>query len=284
MKENLEQFMLKHGLSGASIARSLGVSTGLVSLVKNGKLDKISAEVLQKFDDFMANYRIKSLGDKQAIVPTSDFNMVQFIVEETIVNSEMGAVFGKAGTGKTVAIKAYCEKHPEAVLVETIPMMSVKELLIDILEGQGTKNAVGSQKELFNMIVANFKTSERVLLIDEAENLTTKSLEAIRRIHDFSHVPTVLVGTYALMSNLKGRQGELLQLYSRISNKWEMKGLNEADRVTLFGDLGKVIARFTADIRRSMSIYRKATRYSQMANEPLNVNHIQMATQSVILD
>ncbi|MBL4774462.1 MAG: AAA family ATPase [Mariprofundus sp.] len=284
MKGNLEQFMLKHGLSGASIARSLGVSTGLVSLVKNGKLDKISAEVLQKFDDFIANYRTKRIEKNQEIVATSDFNMVQFIVEETIVNSEMGAVFGKAGTGKTVAIKDYCEKHPEAVLVETIPMMSVKELLLDILEGQGIKNAVGSQKELFNMIVANFKSSERVLIIDEAENLTTKSLEAIRRIHDFSQVPTVLVGTYALMINLKGRQGELLQLYSRISNKWEMKGLNEADRTTLFGDLGKVIARFTADIRRSMSIYRKAKRYSQMGNETLNVNHIQMATQSVILD
>jgi len=284
MKENLEQFMLKNGLSGASIARSLGVSTGLVSLVKNGKLDKISAEVLQKFDDFIANYHVRGLGKKQEIVATSDFNMVQFIVEETIVNSEMGVVFGKAGTGKTVAIKAYCEKHPEAVLVETTPMMSVKELLIDILEGQGIKNAAGSQKQLFNMIVAKFKTSERVLIIDEAENITTKSLEAIRRIHDFSGVPTVLAGTYALISNLKGRQGELLMLYSRISNKWEMKGLNEADRTTLFGDLGKVIARFTADIRRSMSIYRKATRYSQMANEPLNVNHIQMATQSVILD
>jgi len=285
MKENLEQFMLKNGLSGASIARSLGVSTGLVSLVKNGKLDKISAEVLQKFDDFMANYHIKSdAKPDDKIVETSDFKMVQFTIEETIIARSTGMIFGKAGTGKTSAIKAYCKKHPEAVLIETVPMMSVKDLLLEVLDGQGIKNATGSPFKLLHQSKNAFRKSERVLIIDEAENLTTKSLEAIRRIQEFAGVPVVMVGTYNLVNNLKGRQGELLQLYSRVTERWEMLGLNEADRNLLFGDLGKVIARFTADIRRSMSIFRKATRYSQMANEHLNVNHIQMATQSVILD
>lgn len=281
--QNLEKFMHKTGLSGASIARSLGVSTAIVSQVKNGKVEKISADVLKKFADFITGYQTKS-EPQDDVVNTSDLKMIHFTIEETMVNREMGAIYGKAGTGKTTAIKAYQSKHPEVVLVETIPMMSVKDLLLEILEGQGIKNAVGSQKELLKMIVASFQKSERVLIVDEAENLTTKSLEAIRRIHDFSHVPTVLVGTYHLLTNLKGRQGDLLQLYSRISNKWEMQGLNKADRTTLFGDLGQVIARFTSDIRRSVSIFKKATRFSQMAGEELNATHIQMATQSVILD
>ncbi|WP_201341746.1 ATP-binding protein [Abyssogena phaseoliformis symbiont] len=52
---------------------------------------------------------------------------------------------------------------------------------------------------LFHERVANFKRSEHVLIIDEAENLTTKSLELIRRLFDFSQVPVVLIGTYTLL-------------------------------------------------------------------------------------
>ena len=219
-----------------------------------------------------------------AITQTADLTMVDCTCSEIVINQEMGVIYGKAGTGKTVAIKDWASKHPEAVLVETLPMMSAKELLLTILEALGQRNAQGSTVKLIKDIAKLFKKSERVLLIDEAENLTTKSLEAIRRIHDFSQVPVVLIGTYALIQNLKGRNGELLQLYSRINNKWEMRGLSDDDRHTLFGELGTHIKRYTDDIRRSVSIFKKAQRLGQLANETLNAQHVLMATQTVILD
>ncbi len=281
----LAKFMKETGLTGSSIARSLGVSTGTVSLVKTGKTENLSDEILSKFDDFIDNYHVKKqLNTKQEIVQTTDLRMAHFTCDETIINQEMGVIYGRQGSGKTWAVKSYASDHPEAALVEVIPMMSTKSLLLKILEKLGTKNPVGTVEQLFYMIVDRFKKSERLLMIDEAENLTTKSLEALRRIHDFSGVPIILSGTYALINNLKGRNGELLQLYSRISNKWEMQGLTQEDRETLFGDFGDQIKGYTDDFRRSMSIFRKATRYSQLQQETLNATHIQMATQSVILD
>ena len=193
-------------------------------------------------------------------------------------------VYGNAGSGKTDAIKHFVASRPNAILIETVASMSTKSLLTKILDKQGSRNALGTVEQLLDMAVENFKKSEQFLMIDEAENLTTKSLEAIRRIHDFSNVPAILIGTYSLIQNLKGRQGELLQLYSRISNKWEMKGLNDDDRTALFGELGQHIRRFTADIRRSVSIFKKAKRFSQLSGETLDVKHIKLATQSVILD
>lgn len=273
------------GLSGASIARTLGLSTGTISLVKNDKTESVSEENLQRINDFIDSYQVKSTVKAGSdVVETSDLKMVQFICEETIYSNEMGVIYGNAGTGKTIAAKRFVANRPDAVIIETVPGMSTKSLLIKILDQQGSKNAIGTVEQLLDLAVNNFKKSEQFLLIDEAENLTTKSLEAIRRIHDFSNVPAILIGTYALIQNLKGRQGELLQLYSRISNKWEMKGLNDDDRNALFGDLGQHIRRFTADIRRSMSIFRKAQRFSQLSNESLDVKHIKLATQSVILD
>ena len=281
----LQSFMNATGLSGASIARTLGVSTGTVSLVKNGKTDSISPENLKKFDDYIENYQAKAVGEPAGnITETADLKMVQFICDETIIAQEMGVIYGKAGMGKTYAIKHFVSTHPEAILIEVKPMMSIKSLLTKILDQQGFKNTGGNVEELFDVVIDNFKRSERVLIIDEAESLTTRSLETIRRINDFSQTPIILCGTYALLMNLKGRQGELLQLYSRISNKWEMQGLNSDDRTSLFGEMGEHIKRFTTDIRRSTSIFKKAKRFSQLANETLEVKHIKMATQSVILD
>ena len=163
-------------------------------------------------------------------------------------------------------------------------MYSDDTFCIYIKRGLGDKSPVGNSEQLLMAVVENFKRSERVLLIDEAENLTTTNLEAVRRIHDFSNVPVVLIGTYSLLSNLRGRGGDLLQLYSRISEKYKMQGLNDTDRDLLFGDMGQHIKKFTQDIRRSCHIFRKAKRMSGMTNEALSPMHIKMASNSVILD
>ncbi len=50
-------------------------------------------------------------------------------------------------------------------------------------------------------------------MIDEAELLSTRSLEFIRRIHDLASVGVVLAGMPRLLVNLKGKNNELAQLY-----------------------------------------------------------------------
>lgn len=283
---NLKRFIEENGLTQASVARSIGETPAAISgyitgqyAERGGNVEALEAKIKTYIENYAAP---KAQGIKP--IETTDFIMVSSTCDEVAVSGGMGAIYGSAGSGKTVAIKAWKKQHPEAVLIETVPMTSVKELLSEILEQLGQKNATGTAVTLVKEIVKLLKKSNRILLIDEAENLTTKSLEAIRRIHDFSGVPVVLSGTYALLQNLKGRNGELLQLYSRISSKWEMQGLNEQDRKALFGELGSVIKRFTTDIRRSVHMHNKAKRLAALANETLGINHINMAANTVILN
>lgn len=223
---DLRQFLQKHKLSQASIARSLGVSPTAISQYLNGIYgDKggDAATLESKITTYMANYlQQASTASDSELVETDDLRMVDFICSETASNKEMGTVYGKAGTGKTIAVKEFASKHPEAIVVESMPMNTPKGLLVNILEHLGQREAQGSFESLHKQAVDIFKRSDRILVIDEAENLTTKSLETIRRLHDFSGVPVILVGTHALLQNLKGRRGELLQLYSRINNKHEI--------------------------------------------------------------
>ena len=60
------------------------------------------------------------------------------------------------------------------------------------------------------------RNSGRVLLVDEAELLPLNVLEIIRRIHDHAQVGVILAGMPRLICNLRGKNGELAQLYSRV--------------------------------------------------------------------
>ncbi len=285
---DLRQFLQKHKLSQASIARSLGVSPTVISQYLNGVYGDKGGDVATleaKITTYMANYLQQApAASESELVETDDLKMVDFICTETASNKEMGTVYGKAGTGKTIAVKAFAAKHPEAIVVESMPMITPKGLLVNILEHLGQREAQGSFESLHKQAVDIFKRSDRILVIDEAENLTTKSLETIRRLHDFSGVPVILVGTHALLQNLKGRRGELLQLYSRINNKHEMIGLTAGDRKALFGEFGKDLKRYTDDIRRSVSMFRKATGFAAREGVALTAQHITMASHMVILD
>ena len=76
-------------------------------------------------------------------------------------------------------------------------------------------NEVGANHELFTRITEKLGEG-RLIIVDEAELLSTKSLEYIRRIHDLTGCGVVLAGMPRLLVNLKGKYGELAQLYSRV--------------------------------------------------------------------
>lgn len=282
MVQKVKDFLKSNGLTQSNLSRSIGVSTAAVSQFLGGTYKGDVKGLESKINDFINNYSFKDVIDEIEIVKTHDFVTTHFIIDEAIISKEMAVVYGKAGCGKTTSIKEYIKTHPEAVLVEAIPGMGMKSVLSEICSKIGVQTGKQSE-EMIRDIAKEFSRREAVLIIDEAENLTTKTLEAIRRIWDFSSVPTVLVGTPALLNNLKGRNGELLQLYSRISGKWEFRGLNENDWSALFGEYAEHIKQITTHLRRAMNIYKKATRFASMKNEVLNAGHIKTASSMVIL-
>lgn len=281
--EQVKKFLDENGLTQSTLARSIGVSTATVSQYLGGYYKGDVSNLDNKISDFISNYNLKDDKTQIEIIHTNDLKTAHFIIDEAVVGEELAIIYGQAGSGKTESLKEYKKTHPELILIESIPGMNIKSVLKEIC--LSLKIPISGQSHIMITDIANeFKKRESILIIDEAENLTTKTLEAIRRIWDFSRVPTVLVGTPALLNNLRGRNGELLQLYSRISGKWEFKGLNEDDWNALFGEFSGSIKAITKHLRRAVNIYKKALRFSKMKNETLNIGHIKTASSMVILD
>lgn len=278
----VKEFIAKNGITQAMLARSIGVSAPQVSQYLSDSYKGDVAGLESKLNDFMNNYAVRNDTDSVKITLTKNMKMTHFTINETIVSRDLTVIHGEAGCGKTTAVKEFVKQNPTTVFIEAIPGMSISSVLSEISVAIGLQPSKSSEA-MIKAISKEFKRREAVLIIDEAENLTTKTLEALRRIWDFSQVPTVLVGTGALINNLKGRNGELLQLYSRVSNTWKFKELDEEDLKELFGDVAVHIQKITKHLRRAMNIYKKAVRFANLRNETVNATHIQKASDMMIL-
>ena len=278
----VKEFIAKNGITQAMLARSIGVSAPQVSQYLSDSYKGDIAGLESKLNDFMNNYAVRNDTDSVKITLTKNMKMTHFTINETIVSRDLTVIHGEAGCGKTTAVKEFVKQNPTTVFIEAIPGMSISSVLSEISVAIGLQPSKSSEA-MIKAISKEFKRREAVLIIDEAENLTTKTLEALRRIWDFSQVPTVLVGTGALINNLKGRNGELLQLYSRVSNTWKFKELDDEDLKELFGDVAVHIQKITKHLRRAMNIYKKAVRFANLRNETVNATHIQRASDMMIL-
>ena len=283
MHNELKSFLAKNNLSQANLARSIGVTSSAISQWINKLYKGDSLKLEKKIKDFIANYNVKDIDVvKEIVYKTKDMLSALFVMEEAVIGQEFALIYGKAGCGKTTAIREFISTKPNSILIETIPGMTLRSMLKFICEKIGISASTNASEMTIN-ISNEFKKRDSFLIIDEAENLKTNALEAIRRIQDFSKVPVILVGTYNLLTNLQGKNGELSQLRTRILGKWEFTGLTDADWEMVFGKFAKHIKSYTNTLRGGVNIMKKAKRFAFMHKQELSVQHIETASKMVLL-
>lgn len=222
----LKDYMERTKIGQKEVANKLGVSIATVSLYLRGEYDGNVEELNIKVEQFLARQKDKVLEYKVSaeFVPTFTARQIMATIQEAHIEGDMCAVYGASGLGKTQAVLQYAKENTGVILIETNMSYTAKVLLQKISEKLNLNNR-GTLDQLFDGIVARLKGSERVIIIDEAENLPTRSLEFIRRIHDSTKVGVALVGTERLLINLKGRHNDLAQVYNRI---WRTSSLGNA--------------------------------------------------------
>ena len=186
---------------------------------------------------------------------------------------------GEVGTGKTTICRALLEKLDSKVSSALIinPLLSDVELLKSINEDFGLKAETMTMKEqvdaLNSFLVGKAKNAENaVVIMDEAQNLSSKALEMIRLLSNLETekmklLQIVLVGQPELREKLK--LPELRQLNQRIVVRCHLGSLNFEEtksyifkRLTIAGGKGSV--KFTAMALKS--IYEASSGIPRLIN------------------
>lgn len=283
MKEKLQAYMQQNGMTQKQVANAIGKSITVVNQylkgIYAGKVDEVDeavARLLGRQNDKVVERRFNS-----EFVSTYAAERCLDAVAIAHIEGEISVVTGAAGLGKTKALKRYVELNPETLLIEVEPSCSPKVLLKTLCQQLGL-NETGLNHELFTRVCGKL-AADRLIIVDEAELLSTKSLEYIRRIHDLTGCGVVLAGMPRLIVNLKGKYGELAQLYSRVGIACDLGNALSEEDIALLAEKGLGTSEFSTALfkashgnaRRLNKLMRGVIRVAEMHNRPIDEKLIQ---------
>lgn len=212
----LTEYRDKMGMTQAAVARELNVSQSMLSDFIGGKY-KAPHKIIPKVEALVNYKREKSIAP---VAPDFADTTITRSVMDTIkycqLQGKIGCVYGDAGVGKTTSINQYCKGNPLAIKITISPAFAsvagFNELLADKLE---IKERVS--RRIYKEAVEKLSGSGMVVIIDEAQHLTAKTLDYIRCLCDESGAGIVLVGNEQVYKRIKNNsQAEFAQLYSRV--------------------------------------------------------------------
>jgi len=162
------------------------------------------------------------------------YTQLEYAITE---NKGFVVITGEIGSGKTTLINYLLRRlRPDievAVLSHTIvrPKQFIKMLCQEFELSSDGMNKVEMLDLFYNFLLAQFAARKRVvLIIDESQNLSEKTLEEIRLLSNLESeknhlLQIILLGQPELKHKLE--QKNLEQFVQRVTVYWHLKGLNQ---------------------------------------------------------
>lgn len=214
--EKIIEYRDRTGMTQAAIARELGIGQSALSGFLKGEY-KAPHTIIPKVEALL-NYK-----EEKKLAPVApDFadttitKNITGTIKYCQLQGKIGCVYGDAGVGKTTTINQYCKDNPLAVKITISPAFAsvagFNELLADKLD---IKERVS--RRIYREAVERLSGTGMVLIVDEAQHLTSKTLDYIRCLCDESGAGVVLVGNEQVYKRIKNNsQAEFAQLFSRV--------------------------------------------------------------------
>lgn len=150
------------------------------------------------------------------------------------------ALIGPTGCGKTRSALAYVEAQPGAHLfcMTAVTGNALRDLLLALAETLGvfvpeTRPIAEIQRRLFA-----YDLRDRLLIIDEAQNLKHQAFREVLNLHDFAGLPIAFCGNNELLKRVNVDTGAFAQISDRIALREQIDGITESDCDALASSFG----------------------------------------------
>lgn len=199
----------------AALARLARTSPTTLNQILKGSYPTSPTKILATVESAMRHVDEVSTHSISA-VETGVFKLSQAACTQARLYRNFAVLSAYVGTGKTFAMKHYAGAHSNTYLIESTPMMTVNSLVKLLARTVTGYEAKGSLEDKFQAIISALQNTDSLLIIDEAETLTAKCLQMIRRLRDIAKIGIVLCGTEHLRGLIKPEHGQFDQIRSRV--------------------------------------------------------------------
>ena len=252
-----------------------GVSAATISKLLNGDWDTIAEGMWHN-----VSKQIGSSAEGWSLVSTSVYDELTELLECAQTDSQVMAIVGSAGCGKSATIRQYASTHDEVTAIVCSEYQNRTSWLSAVMEAMGLDPRGLSVAEKIGQIVRRLKRADKPLLIlDEADKMSDQVLYFFVTLYNEleGHCGVVLCATQYLDKRLvrglrSGRKG-YEEVYSRIGRQCIQLSVLSPEDISLVcvangitGDrkVRKIADEAECDLRR---VRRAVWREHQLAKE-----------------
>ncbi len=287
-RKELDEYIKKSGASSSSIARAISISPGALSVWMKGSYKGNVGGLNKKIHQFLERQKQRvKYGLATMFCHTTNGNRVLQVCKTAHTNHSLCVITSDSGMGKTFGLKQYALENDVTIYIECDPTYSPKRLFSIIRKELGRPSR-GLLEDIYSDCIDGLQGSDRLLIIDQAELLSTKALELVRCLHDKTSIGVVLAGMPKLIENIRGLKSEFAQMYTRISSHCRLKPLNAEDIEMIVksylpeatADMAKVFGQHSRQCGRSLGLLvQNAIRTSQANNIELSPELVRRCAQ-----
>ncbi len=206
----------------SDVAKRAGIAYATLAAWLGGKYAGNNARVAQSVEVWL-----NSLADESSarmalpLLPSFVFTPTAQAILDTLAHAQfvpdLVVVTGGAGVGKTTACRQYQSTHPNVWLLTAEPACAsayaILEYLCDMLAVDE-----GAPNRRSRAVARRIGGTQGLVIVDEAQHLTTAALEQLRAVHDKGGIGLALVGNQEVFARLDGggRKAQFAQLFSRV--------------------------------------------------------------------
>lgn len=232
IREALERYCARYE-SQNQAARSLnGVSAATITQIMQGNYDTISDKMWRNIAS-----QIGTGNAEWVTVETEPYQILTQLLRDAQEYSNVFAVCGEAGTGKTFTLRRYAEEHKRAYLLQCNEFWNRKMFMQELLKSLGRDSSGYTAGEMIGEAVRILKTQEcPLILLDEADKLNDQVMYFFITLYNQleEHCGIVLCATDYLKKRiergLKLNKKGYKEIYSRIGRKFiELDGVTSSD-------------------------------------------------------
>lgn len=238
LQQKLRNYCVQIG-SQEKAAKKIGHSGALVSQYLRGIYHEKGGDVA-KFEErlnefFSTEEKAASLYIAKGYVKTSISEDVYDSIEICHLKGKMINFLGDSGIGKTMGAEKYVADHPkDAIMITMNPCFSTITSCLRLLCHRLNIDVRRRQDDMWLAIEDRLRGSRKVIIIDEAQHLTVKTLDALRAFCDSNQeVGIALIGNVETVSKRKSSDGMIKETYKQINNRTRLTDIRHTYDLTL---------------------------------------------------
>lgn len=227
---------IKNACNGSQnqAAKALGWSAAYISTYLKGDfkgdLAKFESSLSEAFANKNAAENLRSAVVSGTYKPTGISEGVYETIRLCHLKGGLAIECGDAGIGKTMACKKYAEDFPTSAIYVTVnPCLVTLNAFLKLMCRTQKITASGRKDEMWMRLSDSFAGERKVIIIDEAQHLPIKTIEAIRAFFDSN--PTLgicLVGNIETVTNT----GRSKEAFAQIRNRTKLTEIRHTTSIT----------------------------------------------------